>query len=669
MTQDDKNEVTQGQPQPGRPKWLVMIYLAGDNNLSANSVAIMQELEAALPPSDEVRVLACFDSNTPRPRGARYLEINHRRRLTTNTGIRHWELHNDLVPFEELPGHPVVTPDFCNTDLSAHRPLKEPTAKEGLSRFLTYALNNHQADKHMLILFGHGTAVGGKTFLADDNPPSFLRLRDFAAILSRHFDARAGADKPALDVLACHNCAMNGVELAHQIKDQVRYLLGSQSLMLAVGWPFRKIIEEVVALKDADAKDVAVAILKKCARNLIDFSLMDRSSEQAVLDLTRLGGQENLVTAARNLAAVIREGLEVNGRGNVIYPAIRDAVRMARLEAQSYWGETFVDLYDFCLLLLEQCNQAISGQVGLFLRLNLGTKLLSDSPPPPGPAGGGGDGAEPGANEIKEALLRSDPGLRLFESIAKSCQAVMREIKGNKFVVESYYVGPELQYSNGVSVYFPWCLPEGPIIFEPVGADGAAAGSSYGISWSSLDQLQGTPVDYVLKTAFDEYREYAFAKDDAGGWAALLDKFFRATLREVRRFEFDYVETTGLNFFDAKRADEPFVSPASVGPQKSGSDTGIEDFAYQTVKNYPRRFYVSPADCLRRCDLVGPGGEGHNPADDDKEFCASYLGWNVRGVVAEVIGLEPRSPAPKAPAGADGGPALEGKSEGQPSAD
>jgi hypothetical protein len=54
-------------------EWLVMVYAAGDNNLSANSIALMQDLEAANH-IEEVRVLAAFDSATPIPQGARYLE-------------------------------------------------------------------------------------------------------------------------------------------------------------------------------------------------------------------------------------------------------------------------------------------------------------------------------------------------------------------------------------------------------------------------------------------------------------------------------------------------------------------------------------------------------------------------------------------------------------------
>jgi len=410
-------------------------------------------------------------------------------------------------------------------------------------------------------------------------------------------------------------------------------MLGSQGLMLALGWPYRKIINAVVQHQDAETKFVACQVLMACARNLIDFTLMDRSTEQSLCDLTVLNRDKNLVTAVKKLVAAMTDGLEFDDEGEVMYPAIRDAIRLARLEAQSYWGETFVDLYDFCLLLLEQCNQAISLPVTMFFQSQMFNQKLAAT----SNSAAETDGEDRNAEQLdrlasKELLLRSDPGLRLFRKIAECCRAVLREIKGKRFVLNSYYIGPDLQYSNGVSVYFPWTLPETPIIFEPDnGAGSGWSGGRYGVSWVSLDRANGLPDDYVLKTAFEEYKEYDFAKQDAGDWAAFLERFFRATLRNVRRHDVWYEKGKDVRFFDSQQRHERFVAPADVNPQKSGSDTGIEEFDFSTIKNYPRRFYVSPADCLRRCDLT-----------QDKEDCASYLGWNVRGLVAQVIGLEKR---------------------------
>lgn len=620
MAQNEIGETyQQEQLSRRRPKWTIMIYLAGDNNLSANSIAIMQELEAANHRED-VRVLACFDSNTPRPRGARYLEINHRRN-TANIEMD-WGLHNDLVPPEERGDHTVVAPDFCNEDISSIHLPDEPVAREGLSRFLTFALKYHRADRHMLILFGHGTAVAGQTFLADSNPPSFLRLDDFAEVLRRHF----GESRSKLDILACHNCVMNGIESAYQIRREVDFMLGSQGLVLAAGWPYRKIINAIERNPSAPSKRIALRVLKACARGLLDFSLMDRSSEQSLCNLRRFDHDDSssIVKALDDLSEILIEGLQTNAKGELVYPIISDAVRLARLDAQAYWDETFVDLYDFCELLLNKCNDFMKQEVPLFrnLFIALFTNLKSEAPESREDSSGRSLDPDdvPREIDIKNTLLGMQP-MALLQEIGLRCIAVLKKIKDfnevnteNDFVPYSYYVGPELQYSHGLSIYFPWTLPEDPIIFDPSYPDSN---------------------DFLLKTAFDEYKTYDFARNTK--WVAFLDRFFRATLRGVRRFDQRYKDSSddARLLFDAETITERVAPPVSI--HKSGSDVDREEaFTCPKIKNYPRRFYLSPADCLCRCD----GSLRYcPPSQDGRKYCASYLGWNIRGLVANVIGL------------------------------
>ena len=682
---DTTNKAENSDAHGRRCKWTIMIYLAGDNNLSANSLSVLQQLEAAnIPRGDDVRVLACFDANTPRPRGARYLEIK-RRRFTHPNPHLNWGLHDDLVTFEDLQTlefHPVEAPDFCNSQ-NTSRPTPLPVVKEGLSRFLEFALGQHPADRYMLILYGHGTAVAGNTFLADNNPPSFLRLLDFADVLAKHFDVRDDAEqyddwlkavteepgsqdkppykcKPALDILACDNCIMNGIETAYQVRQQVEYILGSQGLSLALGWPFRKIINTVVRLRDKPTARVAKGLLRVCARNLIDFMLMDRSSEQSLCDLTTLRRQRNLVWAVRGLSKAMRDGLRVTTDediekeaymykkvGEVLYPAIRDAIRQARLEAQSYWGERFVDLYDFCALLLERCNDYLYQFYIFSVELQLNERNAPKA-------------ANLSMLDLRETLDMLSV-VQKFDRIAKWCRAVLREVKAKRFVLKSYYIGPSLQYSNGVSIYFPWTLPEQPIIFEPVDKDGnCASAGCYNISWAELSKLQHIPREYSVKTAFEEYQSYAFAREDGGDWANFLVSFFKATLRNVRRFDYRYVKPEKMDknrddsdfffFFPERRGELLIVPPEDIDLQKSDSDKGSEeDCACPEIKNYPRRFYISPADCEQKCQLplevrrrrerVGDAKDeaDKDAADEGKEPCVSYLGWNIRGLVAEVI--------------------------------
>lgn len=632
----------------GRLKWTIMVYLAGDNNLSANSISILQELEAAAC-SSQVRVLACYDSNSPVPQGARYLEIQHGRHNSTHRWD--WGLHNDIAyPDEDI----AVSPDFCNPDPSTVSNVYEPTAREGLSRFLGWALRNHPAEHYMLILFGHGVLVAGNTFLADDAPPSFLRLKDFTRIIKRYFRPTKGTPserrKPHLDILACDNCVMNGVEAAYEIKDHVDYVIGSQDLMLAVGWPFKRIIEVVQNDPTASPKKITRRILKACARRLLDYSLMDRSSEQAVCDLKKLG-DDRFTHKMRELAHALKAGLETDACGHVCYPEVRDAVRLARLEAQSYWDESFVDLYDFCELMLKRCNKFLDGHWRWFKGFEEHFKVW------------------PPKDEVVAWVNTTETGSH-FERIHKACLDVLSEFKlgdepgrndqSHSIVPYSYYVCPDLQYSHGLSIYFPWTLPQDTIYFEP------------------HNGYPSYPAEcYDLKTAFDEYKEYDFAKPDGADWAGFLVQFFRATLRNVRLVDFGHEDAETFEAttaheaamaqeaarrheltiaLEAVRENAQFSVQAMYSPdgqapvidlQKSGPDTGEQDERTRLrIKNYPRRFYLSPEDCANRCkpcatptkpDLHCYKPEIGTPAHVYKHHRVSYLGWAIRGILREVI--------------------------------
>jgi hypothetical protein len=573
-----------------RPKWTIMIYLAGDNNLTANCISVMQELEAAHP-SKDVEVLACFDSNTPRPKGSRYLQVN--RRLAFKNSVD-WAIHNDLIPPDDR-GHSIITPSFCLEDSNnkAPAPVSPAVAAEGLSRFICWAMDNHPADRYMLITYGHGGAVAGQTFLAKDNPASFLTLTEFGKVLAKYFGRKDG--KPQLDILACDNCVMNGLETAYEIREQVDHMLGSQGLMLAVGWPYEKIINAIVDDPRQETKEVAGKILEACARNLLDFALMDRSSEQAVCDLTKLEDKNNIIAAVGKLAQTLTAGLQFEpkktepnkGELALSYPAICDAVKLARLEAQAFWGEVFVDLYDFCERLMWKCDQLVLASASVLKELGGGVQT-----------------------DYAPEQFRNTEQIQKLKDIANDCKAVMVEVQ--RMVFSSYYIGADLQYSHGLSVYFPWTLTEKPYTFEPV---------NHGR-------------DVKLLTAFEIYKRYKFAEPSA--WAAFLEQFFRATLRKVRRADREFEvradsESADLGLINFSVTDTS--DAVAINLQKSSSDVGKDDdCACSPIKNYPRRNYLAPADCARRTDQAGKmkrGAKGQEPV--------SYLGWNVRGLVAKVI--------------------------------
>jgi hypothetical protein len=268
-------------------------------------------------------------------------------------------------------------------------------------------------------------------------------------------------------------------------------------------------------------------------------------------------------------------------------PAICDVVKLARLEAQSFWGEDFVDVYDFCERLLKKCNEAIKANDGLMSQL-VAEGHLQRKP--------------------RQTKLASD-----LKRIMARCITVMNSVKA--MVPHSYYIGPELQYSRGLSIYFPWTMPSEPYTFEEKG------------------------LEHVLIPAFETYSRYKFVR--AARWSEFLWAFYRATVRKVRRADRDF-DLGGTDDLSGGAVTEDISSLPYIvtleNLQKTGSDGGIVDHdVWSYVKNYPRRNYVSPSDCRRTIEKGGrfPAHSREHP--DPKSPPVSYLGWNICEFLREVI--------------------------------
>ncbi|HEY2961391.1 MAG TPA: clostripain-related cysteine peptidase [Pyrinomonadaceae bacterium] len=570
------------------PKWTIMVYLAGDNDLTSYCVSVLQQLEA-VKYGKEVCVLACFESNTPWPKGSRYLRVNCVHRQVEKAFD--WDIHNDLItPNGNGKGNHRLD---CDSPFNESQGFSRPVVAEGLRRFLDWAIQKHaDSDRFMLILFGHGPLVAGQTFLVAENPASFLRLEDLQDILGEHF----GESKRRLDILAFQNCVMNGVETAYEIRDHADYMIGSQGLVLATGWPYDKMIGEIVKRPSASPKAIARKLLKVCARNMLDFTIMDRSSEQSACNLEALRDSSNITAALKRLVRVLNRALNVDvdkekQQRVLVYPALCDAVKLARLEAQSYWNETFVDLYDFCERLIQKCNDIVKRYDKFVKQLDI---------------------------EREDEPDISDNALMLMaKEVISGCIDVMKEVTELVPSSHSYYIGSELQYSHGISIYFPWTLPPGPYFSKPM----------------------RSRKEYRLETPFETYSRYSFVRESE--WGDFLNVFFKATLRNMRRGNRTFAlknDMTSLSDGVVQEHHLPFRHNAFLSDlTKSSPDTARVDDLSFTIKNYPRRNYLSPLDCPRKIEHAKSLEPGTKGFENPKSPPPSALGWNFSTLVAEVI--------------------------------
>lgn len=404
-------------PDVTRPEfdWTVIFYLAGDNSLAPSLIPQLKALKDA-GFQKRTKVIVRFD---PSERGVRtgIFDMNRVRRREArkdavigdeeNSFVRNM-LEDEVAP-EELAraggeGAKGLVAEAKSPDTTG--------ADKSLADFLDYCVSNHTAKHYLLFLVGHGMVVGNDAFLPDERPATGVTLERLDQIV-RGFAQRARDAGGALELLSLHSCSMSAVEVAYQLRGTARYMMASEGISFVGSLPYRQLMMKVLKTssraqgRDATAeevRDLVASLFRDCLHNSTDFTVGGFSADLALCDLGDESKFERLTAALRELTRALRRALDAR-RGN-------DLILLAHWRAQSYWQESYADLYDFCRCLEQGC----------------------------------GDDAE--LYDLRRACLGVIAELELD-----------REDPFRRLVVFSEHIGPTYQYSHGLSVYFPWSEP------------------------------------------------------------------------------------------------------------------------------------------------------------------------------------------------------------------
>ncbi len=331
-----------------------MVYMAGDKYLDNNGFADLKEMKEA-GSTAEVAVVAQFSRGVKqRPTKRYYLTKRH--------------------PGGALAAD--VVADLGETDTADPRALED---------FIRWGVRTYPARRYMLVMWGHGNGADDEN-VANAAPHHAHRPdADGAAAGSRHAPAprrRAGgagargiglshaaaldsdtvdfldtrrftqalaAAREAigreLDILGMDACLMSGAEVCYQLRGGARFTVAPEGVAPLDGWPYDKILGELVARPSLAPDEVARLVAEQYLAAYADYE--DVSVTQAVCDLSRCGALARAVDA---LAAALV--------GRLPGPAIIKSVVFARWRAQSFEGTEYIDLYDFCDLLRDAADDA-----------------------------------------------------------------------------------------------------------------------------------------------------------------------------------------------------------------------------------------------------------------------------------------------------------------------
>ncbi len=325
-----------------KKKWTVMVYLAGDNNLDHNGVIDLNEMKKTGSTPD-INVIAQFDRSGDGEPTRRYF-------LKKGTSL-------DADSVQSLGETDSGSPD-------------------ALLKFIKWSVTGYPADRYLLVLWNHGQgwddtdiyadergpgarlvrtnrmrhaffrssvvesaklAVGnGKTaraILLDDNAKDFLDNLEMKKVLK---SAKKLIGRK-LDIVGMDACLMSMAEVGYQMRESVRYTVGSEQTEPLDGWPYDSIL---AALSKTPGMTPDI-LCKTIVKNYI--ASYKGSSDAVTNSACDLSGAATFAFSVKNLAKALKAGL-TDG-------PTRAAISDARNRVQEYEVNDNVDLIDYCGLL------------------------------------------------------------------------------------------------------------------------------------------------------------------------------------------------------------------------------------------------------------------------------------------------------------------------------
>jgi hypothetical protein len=298
--------------------------------------------------------------------------------------------------------------------------INETSNRQVLKNFLYWGIGEHPADHYMVVLSGHGSGTEGDFLKRDTAPPSALSIPDLRWVFNEVKDECSGEGKPLgkegkIDILGLDSCLMSMAEIGYELRNHVKFMVGAEGFELNTGWPFEDILKWLIdnAKNNGEVapKELAEEIVKQYIAYYKHYVIAGVSVDKAACDLSYCEASDDsgkdLKSAVNKLADALRKNFpnkkaeDESGKNLEDRIKIKNAVLLAHWEAQSYLSDQYADLYDFCSVLLEKLSE----------------------------------------------LGASQP------EIENACLEVKRIINQMAF---SGYSGAAVQYSHGLSVYFPW---------------------------------------------------------------------------------------------------------------------------------------------------------------------------------------------------------------------
>lgn len=290
-------------PAKGHKPWSLLVYIAGDNDLSDFGLQDIEEMCAVgASPNTHVGV-----------------EIDTRGE------------HDGSVRYD------ITEPDWTNT---AHRAVIERLSEHdsgsplALQQFLNWGVKRYSAEERLVVVWNHGAGFRRPSRdIAYDDYGSSLDMPELTWALRA-----AGFNKEnKVSLLGFDACLMSMLEIADHVSDYVSILVGSQEVEPGEGWPYHEVLAHANAAPNPEtlAKEIVDVYIESCKK------LGRRGVTQSAIDLSKTRDA---------VAALDALGMELLSSDNLA------AMEKIRLSVQCYEMVDYVDAVDLANRIVKMCD-------------------------------------------------------------------------------------------------------------------------------------------------------------------------------------------------------------------------------------------------------------------------------------------------------------------------
>jgi hypothetical protein len=307
--------------------WTVLFYMNGNNASASECVTAMRQLEF-IGSNDKThmaaqlaRPKAMLDGWSKDWNGVRRYEIvNNGQEF--NTGVIIADSLTGFLPGKTKGIKSPVLQELENADMGSARTLEE---------FLEWGVKKFPAKNYMVVMMGPSEGVSG--MMHDVISENHMSVADLGTAF-RNAQAKTGKK---IDVLAMPGSATNSLEVAYELKDQAKLLVGSQGISNGQSMPLAMVMNEINNVNKDGARDgLALAQYMLLMNSMAPGSL-------SIVDLEKIGpakeAWDNLAKSMLEagidrdkLNSLLQETQDFQGASkNEAYGNSRDAIHFATL--------------------------------------------------------------------------------------------------------------------------------------------------------------------------------------------------------------------------------------------------------------------------------------------------------------------------------------------------